>query len=55
MTITEICELIDTCPKVQAIMDTDLPGDIYYATQIREMCRRCWLEKDIKNREAKGE
>ena len=51
----EICELIEVCPKVMAVMDTDLPSEIYYAANIREMCRRCRLEKYVEKRNEKGE
>ena len=53
-TQTELCKEIDTCPKVQMVLDNDLPGDAYYKYYILEVCRRCWLQKDIENREKIG-
>ena len=40
-TIKMICEKIDTCYKIQIILDKDLAGDWQYAMFIRQVCKEC--------------
>jgi hypothetical protein len=35
------CKKLDTCSKIERVMDQDLAGDWQYAECIKETCKRC--------------
>ena len=37
----EDCPKLDTCDKIQMVLDKDLAGDWQYAEVIRAVCKKC--------------
>lgn len=50
----EECPKRNQCSKVARVLDKDLPGDIFYAVLIREVCAKCEEGRDVQMLSAAG-
>ena len=41
LNVMKKCRKLNNCPKVQMVLDKDLPDDRFYAEYIRRICSKC--------------